>query len=168
LSAASFLFSQSDSSDDYIQSVAAILGVPVTVKDKIPFRVRPMLATLVNEPFHAADWVYEEKYDGIRILTYKEGPRVRLLSRNDKDRTASFPAIASAISALGPTTLLLDGEVIALDRDKISRFQLLQRGTGQAHYAVFDCLYVNGRGLRQALYRTVARSSSGGCPRATL
>ena len=120
------------------------------MKDKIPFRVRPMLATLVSEPFHEAGWVYEEKYDGIRILAYKEGSQVRLLSRNDKDRTESFPAIASTIAALGPATLLLDGEVIALDRHKISRFQLLQRGIGHAHYAVFDCLYVNGRDLRQA------------------
>jgi bifunctional non-homologous end joining protein LigD len=118
------------------------------VKDKIPFRVRPMLATLVDEPFHEPGWVYEEKYDGIRILAYKEGSRVTLLSRNDKDRTESFPAVAGAVGSLRPTTLLLDGEVIALDRHKISHFQLLQRGIGRARYAVFDCLYVSGRDLR--------------------
>jgi bifunctional non-homologous end joining protein LigD len=118
------------------------------VKDKIPFRVRPMLATLVDEPFHEPGWVYEEKYDGIRILAYKEGSRVTLLSRNDKDRTESFPAVARAVGSLRPTTLLLDGEVIALDRHKISHFQLLQRGIGRARYAVFDCLYVSGRDLR--------------------
>ncbi len=89
-----------------------------------------------------------EKYDGIRILAYKEGAQVTLLSRNDKDRTASFPAIAHTVGALQPTTLLLDGEVIALDRRKISRFQLLQRGIGRARYAVFGCLYVSGRDLR--------------------
>jgi ATP-dependent DNA ligase len=59
------------------------------VKNIIPFRVRPMLATLVSEPFDESGWVYEEKYDGIRILAYKEGSKVTLLSRNDKDRTAS-------------------------------------------------------------------------------
>ena len=108
-----------------------------------------MLATLVGGPFHEPGWVYEEKYDGIRILAYKEASQVTLLSRNDKDRTASFREIARAISALQPATLLLDGEVIALDRDKVSRFQLLQRGIGRAHYAVFDCLYASGRDLRQ-------------------
>jgi ATP-dependent DNA ligase len=51
------------------------------------------------------------------------------------------------ILALRPATLLLDREVIALDRNKISRFQLLQGGTGRARYAVFDCLYLNGRDL---------------------
>jgi len=108
-----------------------------------------MLATLVDEPFDEPGWVYEEKYDGIRILAYKEGSRVTLLSRNDKNRTASFPAIVSAIAALRSPTLLLDGEVVALDRHKISRFQSLQRGIGRARYAVFDCLYANGRDLRR-------------------
>jgi bifunctional non-homologous end joining protein LigD len=107
-----------------------------------------MLATLVDEPFHEPGWVYEEKYDGMRILAYKEGSQVRLLSRNEKNRTESFPAIAHAVGALRPSTLLLDGEVIAFDRHKISRFQLLQRGIGRARYAVFDCLYVSGRDLR--------------------
>ena len=88
-----------------------------------------MLATLVSEPFNEPGWVYEEKYDGIRILAHKEGSKVTLLSRNDKDRSQSFPAIVRMILALRPATLLLDGEVIALDRDKISRFQLLQGGT---------------------------------------
>ena len=107
-----------------------------------------MLATLVDEPFRDPKWVYEEKYDGIRILAYKEGLQVTLLSRNDKDRTHNFPAIAQSVRALEPLTLLLDGEVIALDRKKISRFQSLQRGIGDIRYAVFDCLYVSGRDLR--------------------
>jgi bifunctional non-homologous end joining protein LigD len=108
-----------------------------------------MLATLVDEPFHNPGWAYEEKYDGIRILAYKEGSQVRLLSRNNKDRTDSFPGITRAVQALRPKTLLLDGEVIAMDRHKISRFQLLQRGVGRGRYAVFDCLYVNGKDLRR-------------------
>jgi bifunctional non-homologous end joining protein LigD len=107
-----------------------------------------MLATLVDGPFHEPGWVYEEKYDGIRILAYKDGSKVTLLSRNDKNRSESFPAIARTVGALRPTTLLLDGEVIALDRRRISRFQLLQRGIGRTCYAVFDCLCVSGRDLR--------------------
>jgi bifunctional non-homologous end joining protein LigD len=118
------------------------------MKGIIPFRVRPMLATLVSEPFDESGWVYEEKYDGIRILAYKEGSKVTLLSRNDKDRTEGFPGIVATIRALPASTLLLDGEVIALDRDKISRFQMLQRG-GRARYAVFDCLFLNGHDFRR-------------------
>ena len=117
-------------------------------KGQIPFRVRPMLATLVPEPFHRAGWVYEEKYDGDRILAYKEGARIHLLSRNAKDHTAAFAEIANAIGALSVDTLLLDGEVIALDSHGVSRFQLLQRGIGKPIYAVFDWLYKNGSDLR--------------------
>src|SRR5690348_17272800 len=96
--------------------------------DRIPFRVEPMLATLVSKPFHEPGWIYEEKYDGYRLLAYKEGARVTLLSRNAKDRTGSFAEIASAIAELPARTLLLDGEAVAFDKDAISRFQLMQQG----------------------------------------
>ncbi|MGA8617524.1 MAG: hypothetical protein WB660_03255 [Candidatus Sulfotelmatobacter sp.] len=102
-------------SRDYIQSEAAILGISSAVKDKIPFRVRPMLATLVGEPFQA----YEEKYDGIRILAHKEGSRVTLLSRNDNNRTESSPAVARAIGALRPTTCCLMEKSL---RSTVTRF----------------------------------------------
>jgi bifunctional non-homologous end joining protein LigD len=115
---------------------------------RVPFRVQPMLATLVKEPFQQPSWVYEEKYDGYRILAYKEGHRVTLLSRNAKDRTAHFDTIAVAVSALPHDTLLLDGEVVAFDRRGVSRFQLLQNLANKLHYAIFDCLYVDGRDLR--------------------
>jgi bifunctional non-homologous end joining protein LigD len=115
---------------------------------RVPFRVQPMLATLIKEPFQQSGWVYEEKYDGYRILAYKEGGKVTLLSRNAKDRSAHFDAVTVALSALKHETLLLDGEVVAFDRKGVSRFQLLQNLGSQLHYAVFDCLYVNGRDLR--------------------
>lgn len=121
------------------------------MKQRLPPRVRPMLATLVAEPLHRPGWVYEEKYDGDRILAYKTGARVLLLSRNAKDRTERFPKIAAAIAALRPATLLLDGEVVVFDRKRVSRFQLLQQEKGGAAvYVVFDCLFVNGKDLRGA------------------
>ena len=109
-----------------------------------------MLATLVREPFHKPGWVYEEKYDGYRILAYKEGSRVRLYSRNAIDRTDRFFHVAAAMSALRPSTLLLDGEVSVFDRHGVSRFQLLQNlGAGKSVFAVFDCLYKDGQDLRR-------------------
>jgi bifunctional non-homologous end joining protein LigD len=107
-----------------------------------------MLATLVPRPFHKAGWVYEEKYDGFRILVYKEGARVTLLSRNGKDRTQTYAPIAAAVAKLADRTLALDGEIIAFDKRQVSRFQLLQEGKVPPVYAVFDCLYQNGRDLR--------------------
>jgi bifunctional non-homologous end joining protein LigD len=110
-----------------------------------------MLATLVAEPFHLPGWVYEEKYDGIRVLAYKEGRRVTLLTRNMKDRTADFSRVAEVVAALPAPTLLLDGEVVVLDRAGVSRFQLLQRreaGASAPILVVFDCLFARGRDLR--------------------
>ena len=107
-----------------------------------------MLATLASEPFHRPGWIYEEKYDGYRIVAYKEGDRVTLMSRNAKDRTASYPEIAAAVGGLSARTLLLDGEAVVFDRHRVSRFQLLQQG-GAASYAVFDCLYRDGKDLRR-------------------
>jgi bifunctional non-homologous end joining protein LigD len=108
-----------------------------------------MLATLAAAPFDRSGWVYEEKYDGDRILAYKEGDRVRLLSRNGKDRTERFPGIAAAIRALRADTLLLDGEVVIFDKKAVSRFQLLQKGQGTPVFAVFDCLFHDGEDLRR-------------------
>ena len=118
------------------------------MSDRVPFRVQPMLATLVREPFDRPGWVYEEKYDGYRILAYKEGSRVTLLSRNAKDRTSSFSVVAQAVASLSARTLLLDGEVVLFDPRHVSRFQLLQNMSSPAQYAVFDCLYRDGRDLR--------------------
>lgn len=118
------------------------------MKDRIPFRVKPMLATLIPKPFHQPGWIYEEKYDGYRLLAYKEGSRVTLLSRNAKDKTAAFAAIAAAIARLPARTLLLDGEATAFDSNGISRFQLLQQGGRESTCAIFDCLYQDERDLR--------------------
>jgi bifunctional non-homologous end joining protein LigD len=117
--------------------------------NKVPFRVSPMLATLVDAPFTRPNWIFEEKYDGVRMLAYKEGTRVTLISRNAIDRTARYPEIAAAIQKLKPKTLCVDGEVIVFDTKDISRFQLLQQGKGRPQYAVFDCLYSDEGDLRK-------------------
>ena len=116
---------------------------------RVPFRIQPMLATLVREPFDRSGWVYEEKYDGYRIVAYKEGGEVTLLSRNAKDRTAAFSIVAAAVASLPFSTLVLDGEVVLFDRKGVSRFQLLQNMGSSPKYAVFDCLYCDGRDLRK-------------------
>jgi bifunctional non-homologous end joining protein LigD len=109
-----------------------------------------MLATLVDAPFHRPGWIWEEKYDGIRLVALKDGRRVRLLSRNDRDRTADFPEVVAALAALPPPTLVLDGEVVVFDPHGVSRFQLLQRreaGAPAPVYVAFDCLHARGRDL---------------------
>jgi bifunctional non-homologous end joining protein LigD len=109
-----------------------------------------MLATLVDAPFHRPGWVWEEKYDGIRLIAVKEGRAVQLVTRNDKDRAGDFPEIVAAIAALPAATLTLDGEVVVFDAAGISRFQLLQRraaGASPPIYVAFDCVHAGGRDL---------------------
>jgi bifunctional non-homologous end joining protein LigD len=111
--------------------------------------VRPMLATLIAQPFTRAGWVNEEKYDGIRALAYRRGKRVQLFSRNLKELTPEFPEIAKALAELPSGDFVLDGEIVAFDSKNISRFQLLQRRalgeTVNPVFAIFDCLELNGK-----------------------
>jgi bifunctional non-homologous end joining protein LigD len=106
-----------------------------------------MLATLVDEPFHREGWIFEEKYDGYRILACKHGRAVDLRSRNANDKTRQFAEIAEGVGILPARDVILDGEVVGFDEHLISRFQLIG-GTKPLVYAVFDCLYLNGRDLR--------------------
>jgi bifunctional non-homologous end joining protein LigD len=117
--------------------------------DKVPFRISPMLATLVDRPFSKEGWVFEEKYDGVRMLAYKEGQKVSLISRNGIDRSHRYPTIAAEVEKLNAKALLLDGEIVVFDAHRVSRFQLLQQGKGKAQFAVFDCLYKDGKDLRR-------------------
>lgn len=119
------------------------------MKKHPPLHVRPMLATLVDSPFRKKSWVFEEKYDGYRILARKDGGPVRLFSRNDNDRTETFAPIARALEALSNRAFFLDGEAVVFDRHGVSRFQLLQQGRTEPVYALFDCLFESGRDLRQ-------------------
>lgn len=111
---------------------------------KLPFV--PMLATLSREVVTGPEWVFEEKYDGIRLLAIRRSGRTRLFSRNLIDRTASWPGIAAAIDTLAGGDLVLDGEVYATDRMRVSRFQLLQR-QATAIFAVFDLPVLAGKSL---------------------
>jgi bifunctional non-homologous end joining protein LigD len=109
-----------------------------------------MLASLSKELVTGAEWVYEEKYDGIRAVAYRDAGRVRLLSRTGQDLTAGSPAIVEAVKALPDDDLVLDGELVVFDKDGVSRFQLLQRRKDprvRVVYVVFDCLRSHGRDL---------------------
>ncbi len=119
----------------------------------LPF-VTPMAPTLIAQPFHQPGWIYEEKYDGWRMLAYKKGRGVRLMSRAGRDLTRRFPELATAVAALRASTLLLDGEVAVFDPSLISRFEWLRRRPKSetatpAIYMVFDCLYARAKDLRE-------------------
>ena len=124
------------------------MSAPAAVKP--PFR--PMLATLSREVVTGPQWVFEEKYDGIRALAVRRGREVRLFSRTLRDISAEFPAAIADVGALPGGDVILDGELVGLDRRGVSRFQLLQRralaGAGRLAFAVFDLLEERGDSLR--------------------
>ena len=94
---------------------------------EFPEWVEPMAATLTQERFSGPDWIFERKLDGIRLLAFKRGRDVRLLSRNQLPQ--QLPHIADAIRALPPRELILDGEMM----------------WDGATYHVFDILWIDGR-----------------------
>ena len=95
--------------------------------------------------------VYEEKYDGIRAVAYRDGDRVRLLSRTGQDLTAGFAVVVNALRELADPDFVLDGELVVFDENGVSRFQLLQRRgidpRTRTVYAVFDSLRSQGKDL---------------------
>ena len=110
-------------------------------RQPFPEWLEPMAATLTQERFGGPDWIFERKLDGIRLLAYKHGRDIRLLSRNRLAQHA--PSIAAAIQNLPPRDLILDGEMTwPSTRDDNSL-----RGGHVPHvaYHVFDVLWVDGR-----------------------
>ena len=81
-----------------------------------------MHATELPRPFHRPGWVYEEKYDGWRMVAEKAGSQVTLTSRSGLDHTQRFPALVKAVDDLDAPSLILDGEVAIFDRQLVSRF----------------------------------------------
>ena len=112
-----------------------------------------MHADEVSRPFHHDGWIYEEKYDGWRMVAYKDGTAVRLVSRVGKEHSRRFAELTAAIRALPPATLILDGEVAIFDDRLISRFEWFRKrpedvASTPPIYMAFDCLYLEGRDLR--------------------
>jgi len=109
-----------------------------------------MAPRLVHAAFHRDGWVYEEKVDGWRMLAYKDGQRVRLVSRNGRDHTRRFHGIAAAIAKLSARSLVLDGEVAIYDGKLRSRFEWLREPDANVvatppMFMAFDLLHQDGR-----------------------
>ena len=100
---------------------------------RFPDWVVPMAATLTQDRFAGPDWIFERKYDGIRLLAFRKRDNVRLFSRNQLPQ--EYPAVADAILHLDADDVILDGEV--------------DWGGRNVQYHVFDILWLNGRDLMQ-------------------
>ena len=118
---------------------------------RIPDWLEPMAATLTDKRFSDPAWTFERKLDGIRMIAFKSGSEVRLLSRNRLSLTKDYPHVAEAIAALPIEQAILDGEATGAWGKQ-----------GRADYYVFDLLWLNGEDVtarplteRRALLRSI-------------
>jgi bifunctional non-homologous end joining protein LigD len=100
----------------------------------LPDWLEPMAATLTQERFTGPAWIFERKLDGIRLLAFKQGRDVRLLSRNRLPQNAAYPSLVQAIEVLPVHDAILDGEAIGV-----------WGKAGKVAYHVFDILWLDGR-----------------------
>jgi bifunctional non-homologous end joining protein LigD len=127
-------------------------AIPGGKKSELPPFVRPQLATLVDAVPKGDEWLHEVKFDGYRILCRIDNGRVSLLTREAQDWTARFKPLADAANELPVQQAILDGEIVALEADGTTNFQLLQNSLSQKTpaklvYFVFDLLYIDGQDL---------------------
>jgi bifunctional non-homologous end joining protein LigD len=121
-----------------------------------------MLATLIDKPFDDNNWLYEVKWDGYRAVAFLDGKSVRLVSRNQNDLTAAYPELQEISHRVHARTVILDGEIVALDQEGRPSFSLMQQRTGVGEgsrrirrtrddipiaYYTFDLLYLDGYDL---------------------
>jgi bifunctional non-homologous end joining protein LigD len=117
-----------------------------------PRFIDPMKPRLLDAPPTAGDWSYELKFDGIRACAIKDGGKVSLISRNGNELRARYPDVAEAVKNLPVDECVIDGEVVALDEEGRSSFQLLQGLEMEGRkspicFYVFDLLQLSGRSL---------------------
>ena len=122
-----------------------------------------MLASLADRPFSDPAWLFEIKYDGVRVLAARDGARVALYGRAGQDFTPRYPEVVTALRALPLERFVLDGEVVAFDEAGRPSFQRLQnrmhltrpadveraRAIVPVSAVFFDALALDGRDLRR-------------------
>lgn len=119
----------------------------------VPTFIKPMLCTLIDQPFSREDWIFEMKWDGYRAIGAKQGGQVQLYSRNNLDFRNKYPEVAKALEAL-PDNTVIDGEIVAVDKDGVPKFEALQNWgkgpEGELRFYVFDLLWFKGHDVRDA------------------
>jgi bifunctional non-homologous end joining protein LigD len=129
-----------------------------------PAWLDPELATLTQDRFSDPAWIYERKLDGERCLAFRAGAQVRLMTRNQKEDTSTYPEVAEALAAQKADNFIVDGEIVAFE-DGQTRFARLQQRLGVRHpeqalidrypvfYYIFDVLWAGDRDVRRVPLR---------------
>lgn len=134
------------------------LTIPGAVRGRLPAKLAPQLASVAEAPPEEDGWLTEVKFDGYRLLASLDQGKVRLSTRNGNDWTDRLPAVAKAVAALHVQSALVDGELVALDKDGISSFPALQAALSAGRdeklvYYLFDLLHLDSFDLRACTLR---------------
>jgi bifunctional non-homologous end joining protein LigD len=141
--------------------VTELAGLPDSVRaalrdEPVPDWLAPTLATLTEKRFSDPAWIFEPKFDGMRCLAFRDGDRVRLLSRNRQSLNGTYPELVDALAAQRTSRFVVDGEVVALEGRRTS-FSRLQGRLGitdpevarasqiRVYYYLFDLLHLDGK-----------------------
>ncbi len=124
-----------------------------------PPTYEPMMAVLTSEPFDDDEWLFEVKWDGHRCLA-NLGTSTRLTSRTTRDMTAQFPELIDMHRQLAARNAVVDGEIVALDREGRPSFERMQdrfhrtpeelarnKGRVPVQFLAFDLLWLDGQSL---------------------
>ncbi len=123
--------------------------------ESMPATLAPMQAELGDAPFNHADWMWEPKLDGYRVLAFVEGDSVKLRSRRGLDLAADFPKLCAELRQQAVDSVILDGEIVAFDASGNPSFNAMQNRAAQTERAIFYCfdiLHFAGVNLRNAPY----------------
>ena len=124
-----------------------------------PGWVDPELATLTQDRFSDPGWIFERKLDGERCLAFRSAGQIRLMTRNQKEDTSTYPEITQALAAQRADDFILDGEIVAFDGSQ-TKFARLQQRLGVRQpgpellaevpvwFYIFDVLWADGRDVR--------------------
>lgn len=146
-----------------------LAALPASVRaalrdEPVPDWRAPTLATLTEKRFSDPNWIFERKFDGMRCLAFRDGDRVRLLSRNRQPLNDTYPELVDALAAQRTTRFVLDGEVVAFEGRRTS-FARLQGRLGitdpevaraspvRVFYYLFDVLHLDGKSTTEVPLR---------------
>lgn len=144
-------------------AISAVRSLKGAVKRAMPASINPMLAVVAEKAFDDPNWTFEVKWDGYRAIAFIQNGSVKLISRNHNDLTHRYPELSVLTEHVKGKNVILDGEVVVLDKEGRSSFSLMQQRTGiRAHgrqaapnhelpivYYAFDILYLDGYDLRR-------------------
>ncbi|MGN6264771.1 MAG: ATP-dependent DNA ligase, partial [Ginsengibacter sp.] len=107
----------------------------------MPESIKPMLCTLIKEPFNDANWLYEVKWDGYRIIAFIIKGKAVLKSRGDQNYTMKYLPVANAFKHVSYDAVI-DGEIVVLDENGKPDFSALQnyKATDTLVFYAFDLL----------------------------